>query len=73
MSALPPANTAKGTLHVLKSREGRESVYEWTGEAWSKPGTGWGTKWPFMQALGWSYLEPEADRLQRSAEQKGEA
>ena len=53
---MPEKGTPAGTLHVLKSRDGTEKTFEWTGDSWSTPGTGWGTKWSAMQALGWSYV-----------------
>jgi len=55
---IPAKGTKAGTLHWLKDRSGEEKQFEWTGEAWSTPGTGWGTKWPMMQALGWKYVRP---------------
>jgi hypothetical protein len=52
-----------GSRHTLTNRHsGRESVFEWTGEAWSTPGTGWGTKPSGMSTLGWRYTRPEAPR-----------
>jgi hypothetical protein len=60
MSCVPNKQAAPGSLHVLLGRGVGEKTYEWTGKAWSTPGTGFGTKPGFMAALGWSYVRPVA-------------
>lgn len=47
----------KGSLHVLKNAS-KEVVFRWTGQAWSTPGTGYGTRPAYMSALGWRYVKP---------------
>ena len=47
----------KGSLHVLRNAS-TELVFEWTGQAWSTPGTGYGTRPAYMRSLGWSYKQP---------------
>ena len=49
----------KGSLHVLKNAT-KEVVFQWTGQAWSTPNTGYGTRPAQMSALGWSYVKPAA-------------
>lgn len=46
----------KGSLHVLKNS--KEVVFQWTGQAWSTPGTGYSTRPALMSALGWVYVKP---------------
>lgn len=65
MSCKPSAGTKPGTLHTLQDRVSRkQEVFEWTGKSWSTPGTGWGTKWSLMDALGWRYVGPVTDGVQ---------
>ena len=47
----------KGSLHVLKSAS-KEVVFQWTGQSWSTPGSGFGTRPAHMAVLGWSYVRP---------------
>ena len=47
----------KDSLHVLKGGN-KEVVFRWTGQEWSTPGTGYGTRPAWMAALGWSYVKP---------------
>ena len=61
MAYLMDVRPAKGTQHVLGNRK-RETIFEWTGTAWSTPGTGWGTRPSAMAALGWRYLRPADSR-----------
>lgn len=61
----PPSKTMPGTMHYLKgSADGLEKLFEWTGDAWSTPGTGCETTPTDMHVLGWSYsrqvYEPES-------------
>lgn len=59
MSCKPKEGTKPGTLHTLRDRvSGKQDTFEWTGKSWSTPGTGWGTKWSLMDALGWRYVGP---------------
>lgn len=59
MSCKPNDGTKPGTFHVLRDRDsGKQEMFEWTGSSWSTPGTGWGTKWSLMDALGWRYVGP---------------
>jgi hypothetical protein len=53
----PPQNTKEGTLHILRDRSGREKQFLWLNSHWNTPGTGWGTKWSAMAALGWRYAK----------------
>ena len=56
----PPSNTKAGTLHVLSNRHAKTKikVFEWTGEAWSTPNTGYSTMPAAMAVLGWKYERP---------------
>jgi hypothetical protein len=56
----PPSDTKAGTLHELSNRftEAKTKVFEWTGDSWSTPKTGWGTTPPAMAVLGWKYERP---------------
>lgn len=54
MTCRPPPGTAEETLHILVSGSS-EKTFLWRNGCWNRPSTGWGTKWPAMQALGWRY------------------
>lgn len=52
----PPGGV--GTLHILVAVGVKDRIYEWTGKAWSTPGTQYSTKPAYMSALGWRYGRP---------------
>ena len=63
----PKDEANPGTLHTLHNRHsGREVVFEWDGEAWSTPGTGWSTRPSGMRTLGWRYVGPKNDSKQEA-------
>lgn len=61
-----PSNYAReGTLHELSNRFSKTEikVFEWTGEAWSTPNTGYSTRPVAMAVLGWKYERPVEPRV----------
>lgn len=60
MTCKPTLTAEPSSLHVLLNcHGGGEKIYEWTGDAWSTPGTGYGTKPVAMAILGWKYIGPK--------------
>jgi hypothetical protein len=54
-----PSKDAKpGSLHNLSSYGGLTKIFEWTGEGWGSPKTGWQTPYKAMGILGWKYDSP---------------
>ena len=54
----PEIGTKSGTMHELSNRhtKAKIKVFEWTGDAWSTPKTGFCTAPAQMSALGWRYV-----------------
>lgn len=62
-----PKKLTSGSFHILRNRlSGRESKFEWVGDAWSTPGTGYGSRPESMHVLGWEYARP-VDQVEGSA------